>query len=609
MHSSTGASRPSASTSPHAQAASSKSMSFSILPTPYRPHCPPKEYGIPFHGKRSYHRAQFIRVLDLSSVAGSLSLHHFEILARSSRIGLRTLDLQLIQLPFSEHLLSILVASKQLRSLTLGAVEFPPVEDLAYLKPCLNGLTELRLMNCPDTVGDAVLAFLVRHCPQLRTLEIHGETFTDRSLEFIATTCGELETLVLETPLLSDEVIVQITTGCPKLTVWRLIDCTTLSETTVELLETMYDWDKTPTALSHYDAAGTAGAGETGVFSSSGLLASSPSSLLTRIHPMAINSILRSQTRLEHLTLGGPKITDDSLVCLTEAAYPCLQTLELMDCSEVSDETMVAILFNCDHLTKVGIRGSNFTFRTFSAIALHLDQLEELHLEHVRLIINETVQDIMLRCNHLRVLKLWHCRNLTQDLFTDQMEPCSSLEVLEYMDKYIRLFQNQAGRGDAGGVVVGGGGTAVGANLAGGPGGRQPGYAGTGNSNGVGWEPQVRFLQTLVIRFENLRELRLGKIAETYVPVNLVSYLCQLDRLERFSIFQNPCLDLIDLKELQARLPTLVEVGVGQSDRFTEEEILRFNQHNCRPNVLAYRQLLESSDELASYVYKPNLQS
>lgn len=86
-----------------------------------------------------------------------------------------------------------------------------------------------------------------------------------------------------------------------------------------------------------------------------------------------------------------------------------------------------------------------------------------------------------------------------------------------------------------------------------------------------------------------------------------MSYLCQLDRLEKFSIFQNPCLDVIDLKELQSRLPTLIEVGVGQSDKLSEEDILRFNQSNHRPNVLVYRRLLESCDELATYVYKPIL--
>ncbi|KAF9310819.1 hypothetical protein BG003_008065 [Podila horticola] len=666
------------------------SQSLAILPTPYRPHCPPKEYGIPFHGKRSYHRAQFIRTLDLHAVAGYLSLHHLEILARSSRIGLRALDLHTIQLPFSEHLLAILVASKQLRSLTLGPIELPPVEDLSYLKPCLSSLTELRLMSCPDTVDDAALGFLLRHSPQLRQLEVHGEKFTDRSLEFIATTCVELESLVLETPLMTDVLIAQITTGCTKLRSWRLIDCTALSETTVELLETMYDWDKTPKGIrggfaglltgspsSIASLAGATGTMSLATSSSSTSLSSSatpisqsssPSSsasslsisahlesdvsqahkshqqrqgshnsmssgsgggangeehsfileqqlssqqqyrqqqLLLQptaglstlefrncigIHPVAINSILRAQPRLEHLTLGGPKITDEALTCLTEVAYPHLRTLELFDCSEVSDETMVATLFNCDRLTKVGIRGSNFTYRTFSGIAMHLEMLEELHLEHVRLIINQTLQDIMLRCSQLRVLKLWHCRNLTQDLFTDQMDPVSSLEVLEYMDKYTRLF-NQPGRDQ--------------------PGGGRPGGAGAAGGSGanVGWEPQVRFLQTLVIRFENLRVLRLGKIAETYVPVNLVSYLCQLDRLEKFSIFQNPCLDLLDLKELQSRLPTLTEVGIGQSDKLSEEDILRFNQSNHRPNVLVYRRLLESSDELATYAYKPNFNS
>ncbi|KAF9381504.1 hypothetical protein CPB97_007720 [Podila verticillata] len=629
--------------SPSAHTPTAPSQSLAILPTPYRTHCPPKEYGIPFHGKRSYHRAQFIRTLDLHAVAGSLSLHHLEILARSSRIGLRVLNLHTIQLPFSEHLLSILVASKQLRSLTLGSIEFPPVEDLAYLKPCLAGLTELRLMSCPDTVDDAVLGFLLRHSPQLRQLEIHGEKFTDQSLEFIATTCVELESLVLEAPLMTDVVVAQITTGCIKMRIWRLIDCAALSETAVELLETMYDWDKTPKGIrggfarfltgspppSFTSLAGATGAlslatspSSTSLSSSTTLIShsSSPSSSASSIstpnhsesdvsqthknqqrqesnnnsgssgahqeeypfileqhrqqqlllqpraglstlefrncigiHPHAINSILRAQHRLEHLTLGGPKITDDALICLTESAYPHLRTLELFDCSEVSDETMVATLFNCDRLTKVGIRGSNFTFRTFSAIAMHLEMLEELHLEHVRLIINETLQDIMLRCSKLRALKLWHCRNLTQDLFTDQMDPVPSLEVLEYMDKYMRPFQNLPGRDQPGG------------------------------------------------------ELRLGKIAETYVPVNLVSYLCQLDQLEKFSIFQNPCLDMMDLKELQSRLPTLIEVGVGQSDRVSEEDILHFNQSNYRPNVLVYRRLLESSDELATYVYKPIL--
>ncbi|KAF9413899.1 hypothetical protein BGZ94_000578 [Podila epigama] len=674
------------------------SRSLSILPTPLRPYRPPKEYGIPFHGKRSYHRAQFIRELDFQSLASSLSLHHFEILARSNRIGFRSLNLHGVPLPFSEHLLSILVSSKQLRKLTLGAVEFPPAEDLACLRPCLAGLTELYLMELPDSVGDTELTFLLRHSPTLQVLEIHGESFTDRSLGFIASTCLELESLTLQTPLVTNEVIIQIAKCCPKLSTWRLIDCTEVTETAAEMLSRTYDWDMTSRGMHHRFGGiatgvltGETGTGEAGqpMYCSASLasltaatealslsashlppspplLASSASSAssatsassstslstswptdsnhsfyhkgskdagersydnmisfshqssqqqqqqlhlqrqlswqptfgvstldlrnCTSINPCTVNSILRAQqSQLQHLSLGGFKITDDALICLTEVGCPRLRTLELYDCAEVSDETMVATLFNCDGITKMRIRGSNFTFRTFAAIALHLSgSLEELHLEHVRLIINETMQDIMLRCKRLRVLKLWHCRNLTQDLFTEQMDPCTELEVLEYMDKYARPYQNQA----------------VAQQLANHQ--QQPWDRGLGGNSGMGaaWERQVRFLQTLVIRFENLRILRLGKLADNHVPINLVSYLCQLDRLERFSIFQNSSLDMIDLKELQMRLPTIIELGVGVSEKLTEQDVLRFNSANRRPNVLLYRRMLESSDELATYVYQ-----
>ncbi|KAF9962216.1 hypothetical protein BGZ72_009294 [Mortierella alpina] len=625
--------------------AESLSLSLSLLPTPYRPHKQPREYGVPFHGQRIYHRAQFIRRIDFSALVCSLSMHHLEILARSTKIGFRSLDLRTILLPFSEHLLSILMSSKGLRQLALAHMHIP-AEALLCLEPCLQELTELRLLDCPDSMQDTELCMILQHGARLRVLELHGESFTDESLSWIAVTCRDLETLIIEAPKMTDAVVEQIARNCTKLRSWSLIDCTELMDGTMEALERKYVRDERwplcgasngvritndgGVASTHArDHAGNHNSaystlltvGTTSASSASSSAISSPSTLSASSHsepdtslstafsrcsfslhhreptlamdryastlgssavmqgtlstiefrncmainPRLISTFLRTQTGLEHLVLGGISITDEALDAMSELPFPRLQSLGLYDCGEISDETMVAVLFNCcDQMRKLTIFGSNFTLQTFTSISLHLNRLEELHLEHVPLIMNESIQGILLKCQRLRVLKMWHCRNLTQDLFTDKPRtPCPGLEELEYMDKYPRPYADD------------------------------------------GWEAQVQFLRSLVTRFEGLKVLRLAKLADIWVPVNFVSYLCQLDRLEKFTIFQNPGLDLLDIKELKARLPTLLQVGIGHSDTLSDEDVLGFNQLNHRPCVRVYRRMLESTDELDNYTDQP----
>ncbi|KAF9918665.1 hypothetical protein BX616_006911 [Lobosporangium transversale] len=562
--------------------------SLSLVPTLYQPYRQRKEYGIPFHGQRIYHRAQFIRRIDFSILANTLSNHHLEILARSSKIGFRSLDIQASHLSFTNHLLCILANSKALRQLTLGSMHVP-LDALLCLEPCFSALTQLHLLDCPDSMGDLELSTILRHCHQLRSLEIHGDSFTDESLGWISKTCTDLEVLTIEAPKMTDTVVNQIAATCTRLRSWRLINCTALLEATTEGLQKMYSMNRTPSSST---SSSTISSPSTSSMSShpdfEPLTTSShpsdqihPSLALDRyaytlqqtakhfgklstiefrnctgIQSQHINFFLKSQLWLEHLTLGGPSITDDALCFLTETPLTHLQSFSLIDCGEISDEAMVAIMFNCDQMKSLTIFGSQFTLRTFSSISLHLNQLEELHLERVPLVMNESLQDILIKCTELRILKLWHCRNLTKDIFTEQLVPCANLEQLEYMDKFPRPYAED------------------------------------------GWEAQVRFLQSLVIRFERLQALRLAKLADTWVPVNLVSYLCQLDRLEKFTILQNHSLELIDLKELKARLPTLVHVGVGLSNNLSEEDLVGFAQYNHRPGIRIYHRMLESSTEL-----------
>ncbi|KAI8605875.1 hypothetical protein EDD21DRAFT_362435 [Dissophora ornata] len=549
----------------------------SMVPTPYRSFQQRKEYGIPFHGQRIYHRAQFIRRIDFGNLASALSVYHFEILARSCKIGFRSLDLRKVQLPFSDYLLSIMSNSKALRQLTLGNMHVP-LEALVFLEPCLSVLAELQLVDCPASMGDPELSLILQHCSQLQVLEVRGESFTDESLCWISKTCLNLEKLVIEAPRMTDAVVEQIVTACTRLRSWSLVDCTGLLDATVQVMERSYhsarDRRLYPCTQNDHYSSGQNSRGIVGTPASPsstmyrttsdmvalGILSSMEFRNCTGIRPQLISRLLKSQPGLEHLVLGGLSITDEALDSLTESPLMRLQSLGLMDCGEISDETMMAVMFNCDQMKKLTVFGSNFTLRTFSSISLHLKQLEELHLEHVPLVMNESLQEILVKCTNLRVLKLWHCRNLTQDLFTDLWTPCANLNELEYMDKFPRPYADDA------------------------------------------WEAQVvRFLRSLVIRFENLQILRLAKLADTWVPVNLVSYLRQLD-LEKFTILQNPGLDLRDLQELKAGLPSLIHLGIGVSDSLSEEELLGFAQSNHRPGVQMFSRMLESSDELEKYV-------
>ncbi|KAF9082196.1 hypothetical protein BGX23_012714 [Mortierella sp. AD031] len=594
------------------------SVSSFLVPTPYRP-TQRREYGIPFHGQRIYHRGQLIRGIDFNILTDSLTLHHFEILARSTKLGFRTLDLRNVRFPFSDNLLDILVACTSLKELSLRNIHIPFVA-IEYLEPCFASLTVLRLNDCPDAMEDLELTPILRSCPQVKVLEIQGESFTDESLNWIGTTCLQLESLMIDAPLMTDKVIHHIATNCKKLRTWRLVNCLRLQGETAETLEEIYTVDPRTTPL-HQLTRGT-GHIQTSlhtnklvdaVFSTSSSSSShtapsvsatsstvsspstssmsghsdvepSPGSQFLfdhhlhqdRLHPSfaldrysnyaslgppigklntlelhncnsippeTIDSLLKSQTALEHLVLGGISITDEALNSMTETPLVHLKSLSLLNCGEISDESMIAVMFNCDQITKLRIFGSNFTLRTFSSISMHLDELEELHLEHVPFIMNESLQEILLKCTQLRVLKLWHCRNLTHDLFTDILTPCNDLEVLEYMDKHPRPYI------------------------------------------GDGWAAQVRFLQSIVIRFEGLRVLKLTKLGDTVVPVPL-----------------NPRIDFTDLNELATNHKTLLHIGVGPSKSLPEHEVNAFNDSRYQPCVRIYKRPLESSEELERYM-------
>ncbi|KAI8346848.1 hypothetical protein B0O80DRAFT_466817 [Mortierella sp. GBAus27b] len=581
--------------------------SSTLVATPHRPQDRRKEYGIPFHGQRVYHRAQFIRRIDFGTLASVLSMDELEVLARSSKLGFRSLDLRNVRQPFSNHLLSILINSRSLKELSLGYAHIP-IDAVILLESCLNGLIELRLMNCPESMGDTELSMILKHCPKLKILQVEGDSFTDDSLNAISKICLDLETLVIRAPKMTDQVVEQIAVACTRLRSWRLENCANLLDATIDSLERRYhNSDNRMSPLYGHSVMNssnnntcsllqdTARLGSTLADSAiSGIPTPDSSTFMnyhdldhivshrfsstleysttatgrlttielrncTGIRPQLISNFLRSQLGLEHLVLGGNSITDEALDSLIETPLVRLQSLELIDCGEISDETMVPVMYNCDLITKLVIFGSCFTLRTFSAISQYLPRLEELHLERVPLIMNESLQDILTKCSRLRILKLWHCRNLTQDLFTDDQTQCETLEELEYMDNFQRQYK-------------------------------------------INDSMQVRFLTSIVTRFEKLKILRLAKLGDSSTSLNLVSYLCQLDQLEKFTLLQNPGLDCANLKELKQKLPMLTHIGVGISDQTSEGELLKFATTNLRPGVQMYKRMLESSSELDQFV-------
>jgi hypothetical protein len=78
--------------------------------------------------------------------------------------------------------------------------------------------------------------------------------------------------------------------------------------------------------------------------------------------------------------------------------------------------------------------------------------------------------------------------------------------------------------------------------------------------------------------------------------------LCQLDRLEAFTILQNPRIDYTDLSDLAANHRTLLLVGVGPSKGLTEQQINAFNDSRYQPNVRIYKRPVESSEEFERYM-------
>ncbi|KAG0238354.1 hypothetical protein BGW42_005587 [Actinomortierella wolfii] len=462
---------------------------------------------------------------------------------------------------------------------------------------------------------DPELAFILQAARQLTILEIRGDNFTDDSLQLISTLGPSLKQLTLQTPKLLDNALGEIFNSCRGLKALSLEDCDLLRDEA--LLALIEAFEQEQTNMSHEESpdnlpqqptmdrlkvsethmstltpspsssrpsscnsVATVASPTYSTFSSSppdltdlslhhlpsnskfptlewnrrSQLTSLTILRCSHLAPALISQLIGQCPLLESVALGGSAITDDAFKSLIHQPFLHLKRLSLDDCPEVTDDAAMSVFFNCDIITDLTIRESNFTKHTFDAIAACLwPCLERLYLENVRLVLNASVEAILDNCKNLRSLRLWNCRLLTLDLFSDEAaSPCPLLEELEFMDKYAR--------------------------------------------------------PTPTMRIQEQDEFAPGSgdNPQDYTDHAMERYdyddRRQTESLERFTIIRNPGISVDTIKELARLLPSLVEFGCALNTVAQQNEATFHNMTCRKPRIRTFNSMFETREKFRLYM-------
>ncbi|EFJ17589.1 hypothetical protein SELMODRAFT_420841 [Selaginella moellendorffii] len=308
------------------------------------------------------------------------------------------------------NLIELDFAQSTSRSFFPGVID----ADLETIAKNFDNLERINLQECKG-ITDVGVGVLGKGIPGLRCVVLSGcRKVTDRAIEVLANSCSRLISLrVGRCKLVSDRAMEALSRNCKELEVLDVSGCIGVTDRGLRALA------RGCCKLQLLDLGKCVKVGDSGVASLAG---SCPAlkgiNLLdcSKLTDESIASLARQCWSLESLLLGGCRnLTDASIQVVAKERGQVLKHLQLDWCSEVTDESLVAIFSGCDVLERLDAQScAKITDLSLDALR-NPGFLRELRLNHCPNISNAGIVKIAECCPRLELLELEQCFQVTRE--------------------------------------------------------------------------------------------------------------------------------------------------------------------------------------------------
>ncbi|KAJ4812083.1 F-box/LRR-repeat protein 2 [Rhynchospora pubera] len=240
--------------------------------------------------------------------------------------------------------------------------------DLDSVADSVPHLRLLHLKNC-KAISDAGLAAIGNGLPSLESLDVSNcRKLTDKGFAAVASGCRNLRSLYLTgCRLVTDSLLQTLFENCLKLEELGLASCFKITDSGLTHLS------EGPRNIRTIDVSKCTNVGDLGVGK---IISTSGESLVSvklldcsKVTDVTVFALAKSCPNLEVLVIGGcSDVTDESLRAVISSCGKNIRSLRLNSCEKLTDLSLNSVISNCENLVALDIgccdKVTDITFKT-----------------------------------------------------------------------------------------------------------------------------------------------------------------------------------------------------------------------------------------------------
>nr|GMD47781.1 F-box/LRR-repeat protein 20 [Ipomoea batatas] len=296
---------------------------------------------------------------------------------------------------------------------------FPGVtdDDLSVIATAFSCLQILNLQNCKG-ITDVGMRAIGSGLSSLQSLDVsYCRKLTDKGLSAVAGGCHDLRALHLTgCRFVSDALLKALSENCHNLEELALQGCTNITDSGITVLVEGCH------RMKHLDINKCSNIGNTGIFDVSRVCSATLETLKMldcyRVGDESISNVAKYCKNLETLIIGGCRdISDESMILLADACNNSLRRLRMDWCLNISDASLDSILMRCRKLEVLDIgcceEVTDAAFQQLGNEGCKL-ALKILKVSNCSKITVAGIDKLLKSCNSLEYLDVRSCPHITK---------------------------------------------------------------------------------------------------------------------------------------------------------------------------------------------------
>lgn len=368
-----------------------------------------------------------------------------------------------------EDMVGIDVVMKKCLSLDIGNSPYLTGNGLCSLvEQCHSLLAFSSYSNV--AFSDAVLCAMVANNSDLLEIAIEGYAVSDISLHALSVNCPKLEMFSLPSKLITDEAVVQLVGKCTRLVDVDLGLCTALTDVAItavanhctNLKDLNLEYCSLVTDISIIKLRNLAKLciGDCFEITEAGMIAIAVNNPTIdhlelqncEVTAAAIAGIAEHGNKeLLTLKISNSYLFDEDILPIIEK-FRCMLVLELEECFNLTDATVVAIAANMTQLQSLSLyHNHNFSDECIKTLVSACTELDDLCLDLCDNLTDLAVREIAIKCSKLKDLSMLRMGGLTNASVVYLSQHCTTLESVHLgfpdidCESVIALIDNSPG--------------------------------------------------------------------------------------------------------------------------------------------------------------------